>query len=176
MVGRVISHDRILEEIGEGGMGVVYGAEDLKLNCVVALKFLRERSLDDDERKRFFREAYAASSLQRPNICATYEVDEVEGQVFFAMAFVEGRTLAEILLKALSSPRKRSTSPFSSPTASPRPTLAASASIRQIRPDSPPSSSAEIDLNEDLDLPAQSRSARGTTGIQLDPDVLVDEC
>jgi serine/threonine-protein kinase len=97
MVGRVISHYRIVEKIGEGGMGVVYKAEDLKLRRPVALKFLRERNLNDDERKRFFREAQAAASLQHPNICPVYEVDEVDGQVFFAMAFVEGRTLAEVL-------------------------------------------------------------------------------
>jgi serine/threonine-protein kinase len=97
MVGRVISHYRILEKIGEGGMGVVYKAEDLKLRRTVALKFLRDRSLSEDERKRFLREAQAAASLQHPNICTIYEVDEADDQVFFAMAFVEGRTLAEVL-------------------------------------------------------------------------------
>jgi serine/threonine-protein kinase len=97
MVGRVISHYRVLEKIGEGGMGVVYKAEDLKLRRPVALKFLRGRSLNEDERRRFFREAQAAASLQHPNICTIFEVDEVDGQVFFAMAFVEGRPLSEVL-------------------------------------------------------------------------------
>ncbi|MCB1018908.1 MAG: protein kinase [Bryobacterales bacterium] len=97
MVGRVISHYRVLEKLGEGGMGVVYKAEDLKLRREVALKFLRERMLGDDERKRFFREAQAAAALQHPNICTIFEVDEVDGQVFFAMALVEGRTLADML-------------------------------------------------------------------------------
>ena len=97
MVGRVISHYRVLEKIGEGGMGVVYKAEDLKLRRTVALKFLRDRCLSDDERKRFVREAQAAAALQHPNICTIFEVDEVDGQVFFAMAFVEGRTLSEVL-------------------------------------------------------------------------------
>ncbi|MEZ5365140.1 MAG: serine/threonine-protein kinase [Bryobacterales bacterium] len=97
MVGRVISHYRVLEKLGEGGMGVVYKAEDLKLRREVALKFLRERDLGEDVRKRFFREAQAAAALQHPNICTIFEVDEVDGQVFFAMAFVEGRTLADVL-------------------------------------------------------------------------------
>ena len=97
MVGRVISHYRILEKIGEGGMGVVYKAEDLKLRRIVALKFLRDRALNEEERKRFTREAQAAAALQHPNICTIFEVDEVDGQVFLAMAYVEGRTLAETL-------------------------------------------------------------------------------
>ena len=97
MVGRVISHYRILEKIGEGGMGVVYRAEDLKLRRTVALKFLRDRELNDDERRRFFREAQAAAGLQHPNICTIFEVDEADGELFLAMELIEGRTLSDVL-------------------------------------------------------------------------------
>lgn len=95
MIGSVISHYRILEKIGEGGMGVVYKAEDLRLKRPVALKFLSEKKLDEAQRKRFLREAQASANLDHPNICTIYEVDEIDGQVFLAMAYVEGETLAE---------------------------------------------------------------------------------
>ena len=98
MIGRTISHYKILEKLGEGGMGVVYKAEDLKLQRLVALKFLAHHSLKDEEAKaRFLREARAAAALQHPNICTVHEVDEAEGQTFIAMAYLEGRELtAEI--------------------------------------------------------------------------------
>jgi eukaryotic-like serine/threonine-protein kinase len=94
MIGRTISHYRILEKIGEGGMGVVYKAEDTRLGRVVALKFLSARQLSDDEsRKRFIREAKAAAALNHQNICTVYEIDEVDGQTFIAMTYVEGEGL-----------------------------------------------------------------------------------
>jgi non-specific serine/threonine protein kinase len=94
MIGKSISHYKILEKLGEGGMGEVYRAEDTKLNRPVALKFLRSGILDDDAfRKRFAREAQAAASLDHPNICAVYEIDDVDGYTFIAMAFVPGVNL-----------------------------------------------------------------------------------
>jgi len=99
MIGSVISHYRILDKIGEGGMGVVYKAEDLRLKRPVALKFLNEKKLDDQQRKRFLREAQASANLDHPNICTIYEVDEADGKVFLAMSFVEGATLAERVAK-----------------------------------------------------------------------------
>ena len=96
MIGRTISHYKILEKLGAGGMGVVYKAEDLKLQRLVALKFLAHHSLKDEEAKaRFLREARAAAALQHPNICTVHEVDEAEGQTFIAMAYLEGRELTE---------------------------------------------------------------------------------
>ncbi len=81
MVGRTISHYKILSEVGRGGMGVVYKAEDLKLKRQVALKFLRSDLLEDPEHKeRFLREAQAAAALDHPNICTVYEIDEADGQ------------------------------------------------------------------------------------------------
>jgi serine/threonine protein kinase/tetratricopeptide (TPR) repeat protein len=98
MTGRTISHYKILEKLGEGGMGVVYKAQDIKLDRIVALKFCSKHLLTNEEtRTRFELEAKAASALDHPNIATIYEIDEAEGECFISMACIEGKSLKELI-------------------------------------------------------------------------------
>src|SRR5215475_7388378 len=95
MIGQTISHYRILEKLGGGGMGVVYKARDLRLDRFVALKFLPpDLTRDVEANKRFMQEAKAASALDHPHICTVHEIDNApSGEVFLVMAYYDGETL-----------------------------------------------------------------------------------
>ncbi len=98
MIGRTLSHYKILDEISRGGMGIVYRALDVKLGREVAIKVLPPELVADEERKRrFIQEAQAAAALKHPNIAVIYEIDESDGTTFIAMELIEGEKLTDLM-------------------------------------------------------------------------------
>jgi len=94
MIGKTISHYKVLEKLGEGGMGVVYKAVDTKLDRTVALKFLSSQlAVNDEDKARLIQEAKAASAMNHPNICTTYDIQEIDDQLFIVMEYIDGKTL-----------------------------------------------------------------------------------
>ncbi len=96
MIGKIISHYKIIEKIGEGGMGVVYKAQDTKLDRTVALKFLPQHlTTTDTERSRFLQEAKAAAALNHPNVCVIHEIQDSADEPFIVMEYVDGQPFAK---------------------------------------------------------------------------------